>query len=72
METIIPIAQIIIAVVLIGLILMQQRGTGLGSSFGGGDSVYSTQRGMQKKIYWATVVLGAIFIGLAVFSLFQS
>ena len=69
---IIPIAQIIISVALIGLVLMQQRGGGgLGSAFGQSGGAYSTQRGIQKKIFRVTIFLAVIFIGLAVYNLFQ-
>ncbi len=69
---IIPIAQIIISIALIGLVLMQQRGGGgLGSAFGQGGGAYSTQRGIQKKIFRVTIFLAVIFIGLAVYNLFQ-
>lgn len=71
--TIFSILQSIIAILLIVLIMLQQRGTALGSAFGGGDSggggFYSTRRGIQKKMLWATVVLGTIFVALAVLNL---
>lgn len=72
MTTYISITQIIIAVLIITLVLLQQRGTGLGAAFGGGGDggVYSTRRGMQQKFYWATIVLGVAFVGMAMFQLF--
>ena len=70
METILPIAQIVIAIAIMALILFQQRGTALGGAFGGeGGSFYSTRRGIQKYIFWATIVLGVIFVILAVVNL---
>jgi protein translocase SecG subunit len=42
------IAQIIVSVLLVVAILLQQRGTALGSAFGGAEEVYSTRRGIQK------------------------
>jgi protein translocase SecG subunit len=48
---------------------MQQRGTALGSSFGGGGEVYSTRRGAQKKILIITVILVIAFIGLSIANL---
>jgi len=63
MKSFLPYIQIGIGIVLIVLILLQQRGTALGSAFGGGEGgFYSTRRGLQKKIFWATVVVGALFI----------
>ena len=62
--------QIIVACLLMVFILVQQRGTALGSAFGGeSGGFYSTRRGIQQKIFWATIVLGIIFIGLALFRL---
>lgn len=55
-------SQIAISIVLIVLIAIQQRGTALGSAFGGGGEFYSTRRGIQKKIYYATIAVAAIFV----------
>lgn len=70
MTVFLPIAQIVIAILLIIAVLLQQRGTALGGAFGGDSgSFYSTRRGIQDKIYKATIVLGILFILLAVLSL---
>ncbi|OGZ17823.1 MAG: preprotein translocase subunit SecG [Candidatus Nealsonbacteria bacterium RBG_13_37_56] len=70
MEKIISIIQIIIAALLITFIMLQQRGTALGSSFGGeGGGFYSTRRGLQKKILWLTIISAFLFIGLALVNL---
>lgn len=63
------IAQIIISVLLVILILLQQRGTALGSAFGGPGEVYSTRRGVQKKLMYGTVVLVVAFIVLTILNL---
>ncbi len=63
------IAQTIVSVLLIGFILFQQRGTALGSAFGGGGESYATRRGLQKKLLWGTIVLGSLFIILGVLNL---
>lgn len=74
MDNIISIAQIAIAAVLMLLILLQQRGTALGSAFGqdGGGGFYTTQRGIQKKIFWTTVVFACLFVALSVANLIRS
>ena len=70
MNTILLIAQSVTAILLIIFILFQQRGTALGSAFGGeGGGFYSTRRGIQKKIFWATIISGALFIILALLNL---
>ena len=43
-------------------ILLQQRGTGLGSAFGGTGNVYRTKRGIEEVLKWITIVTAFIFI----------
>ena len=60
------ITQIVVSVLLMVAILLQNRGTGLGSAFGGtGGGVYLTKRGLEKKLFVATIVLAVIFILLS-------
>ncbi|MDD5568887.1 MAG: preprotein translocase subunit SecG [Candidatus Pacebacteria bacterium] len=63
------IIQSVIAVLLIIFIILQQRGTALGSAFGGGGEAYSTRRGIEKYLYWATIILGIAFIALSIANL---
>ncbi len=69
MEQYLSLIQIIVAVLLIVLILFQQRGTALGSAFGQEGGFYATRRGIQEKIYWATIVCAVLFIALAIVNL---
>lgn len=69
MTKILEIAQIIVSILLIALILLQPRGTGLGSTFGGEGNVYFTKRGAEKVIFIITIVLAAAFLGMAFASL---
>lgn len=69
MENYISIAQITVSIVLIVLILLQQRGTALGSAFGQEGGFYSTRRGIQQKLYITTIILGFCFIALAILNL---
>ena len=55
---------IIVAILLIISILLQQRGSGLGAAFGGEGNVYMAKRGAEKVIFWATIVLAILFMGL--------
>ncbi len=64
------LAQIAVSIILIVLILLQQRGTALGSAFGGeSGGFYGTLRGVQKKIFWATCIAAGLFIVLAILNL---
>jgi preprotein translocase subunit SecG len=69
MNTILYYSQIIVSAVLIVLIALQQRGAGLGAGFGGNSEVYSTKRGAQKKLNYATIAVATIFLVLGVLSL---
>lgn len=63
--TLFSIAQIVVVVLLVATILLQQKGVGLGSSFGGGDSVFTTRRGPEKVIFNSTIILSILFLGLS-------
>jgi len=52
-------------------ILVQQKGSGLGSAFGGGDSgVPRTKRGPEKFIVRLTIVLAILFLASAIANFF--
>lgn len=64
------IGQIVISIILVVLILVQDRTSGLSGVFGGaGATPYQTRRGLEKSIYWATIVAAAIFAVLAILNL---
>lgn len=65
MKTYLAIAQIIVSSLLIVAILLQARGTGLGSTFGGEGNVYRTKRGVEKILFRSTIVFAVVFLGLA-------
>lgn len=71
MKSLLPFAQIIIASLLMILVLLQQRGTALGSLFGSSDGgSYATRRGIQKHLLTATVGVGILFIVLSLLHFF--
>ena len=66
MNQILFYVQLAVSVILIVLVVIQQRGAALGAGFGGGGEVYSTKRGAQKKIYYATIAVATVFLVLGV------
>lgn len=64
------IGQVVISIVLIILVILQERGAGLGTIFGGGGASYHTRRGLEKFIFWATIISAVIFAALAILNLF--
>jgi preprotein translocase subunit SecG len=65
MESFLMIAQIIIAITLTVVVLMQGQSSGLGSAFGGDAGIYRTRRGVEKTLFNMTVVLATIFLLLS-------
>jgi len=63
------VIQIIISVFLIGAILLQAQGSGLGIAFGGSSSSYHTKRGVEKTIFITTIILAALFAILSIVAL---
>lgn len=69
MNQILFYAQIVISIILIILIAVQQKGAALGSAFGGGGEFYSSKRGIQKKLHYATIIAAGLFIILGILNL---
>jgi len=68
MESTLNLAQIIIAVVLIIVFLLQVRGGGLGGIFGQQTGVYRTRRGVEKTLFRLTILLMVIFVVISIFA----
>ena len=61
--------QIAVALLLTAAILLQQKGTGLGSAFGGSGQMYRSKRGVEKSLFIATIVLAVLFAAGALVTL---
>ncbi len=70
-NAILPIIQIILAVLLTVAVLLQQSEAGAGGAFGGADSVSSwrTRRGFEKFLFTGTIVLAVLFVASALLAL---
>lgn len=66
MKNLALISQIFISVFLVAAIVIQARGTGLGSVFGGGGESYRSRRGMEKIFFIATIILAVLFIATSI------
>src|SRR6266550_1049965 len=51
------ISQIVIAIAVATSILLQARGTGLSSTFGGESTAYRSRRGLERTLFRLTIVL---------------
>jgi preprotein translocase subunit SecG len=65
----IVILQLITAVLLITVILLQTKGTGLGTTFGGSQKMYHSKRGVEKLIFGLTIILAVAFVLLSILSI---
>ncbi len=63
-DTILNISQIIIAVSLVTVLLLQVKGVGSGF-FGEAYSTFRTRRGFEKTLFRVTIVLVLVFLGVA-------
>jgi protein translocase SecG subunit len=70
LKMILLVSQFVLALLLIGAVLLQQRDSGLGAGFGGGSNggVRATRRGPEKALFTATIVISVLFfvVSLAV------
>jgi protein translocase SecG subunit len=66
-----PYIQIVLSLLLIGGVLLQQRGAGLGGAFGGGmeETSFSKRRGAELFLFRATIVVAVLLTLSAVVAL---
>ncbi len=62
MLTAFRIIQVILAIFLSILILLQSRGAGMGSVFGGDGNVFQTRRGVELTLFKFTIGIAAAFL----------
>ena len=66
MVTYLFLVQIILAITITVLVLIQAKDAGMGNVFGGGDmGVARTRRGVEKTLFNATIVIGTLFLLLS-------
>lgn len=61
MKNVVLVVQIVISVSLISTILLQVKGGGLGTTFGGGSEQFRKKRGLEKLLHRGTIVLAGLF-----------
>ncbi len=67
-ENYLNVGQILVSAVLIGVVLLQAKGSGFGAGLGGSTSAFRTRRGLEKTLFQATIVLTALFLGMSAWS----
>jgi len=64
------IVQVILAVLLMVVILLQSRGASLGEAWGGSSAFYTSRRGVDKTLFIITIIVAILFMLVAVANLF--
>ncbi|HEX6462462.1 MAG TPA: preprotein translocase subunit SecG [Candidatus Saccharimonadales bacterium] len=71
MSDFLQIISVASGVLMVLMILLQQRGATLGAGFGSSGELYTSRRGTDKSLFEATVVMAVIFVGSIVVSLIR-
>lgn len=70
MKSFLLIINIILSILIVIFILIQGKGAGLGSAWGGGGEFFQTRRGIEKATLRLTLVLIILFFIISVVNLF--
>ena len=62
MNPILALGQIVLSGSVVASILLQGRGAGLGSAFGGDSAVYRSRRGIEKTLYRFTIAITIVWV----------
>ena len=61
-DVILQFSTVISGILMMVLILLQQRGATLGAGFGTSGELYTERRGVEKSIFRATVFFAFVFV----------
>jgi len=53
---------VLVMLLLIVTIVLQNKSSGLSNVFGGAGNIVQTRRGFEKWLFYATIVLGILFL----------
>jgi preprotein translocase subunit SecG len=67
-STYLNIVQIIVSLVLIGVVLLQTRGSGFSATFSSDTSIYRTRRGVERTLFNVTIGLAVLFVLVSIAS----
>lgn len=60
--SLLELIQTMLALLLVVSIIFQNRGAGLGSTWGGSGAFYATRRGMEKTLFRLTIAIAIVFV----------
>ena len=59
---ILQISTVISGILMMILVLLQQRGASLGAGFGASGELFTTRRGVEKSVFNVTIFFAIIFV----------
>ncbi len=69
MGSVVDIALVLISVALIASVILQSKGAGLGGLTGADTGgIFTARRGVEKTLFYVTIILGVVFFVLAILS----
>ncbi|MGE5619795.1 MAG: preprotein translocase subunit SecG [Sphingomonadaceae bacterium] len=68
MQTYLNLVQILLSIVLILVVLLQAKGSGIGGAFGTETSAYRSRRGVERTLFNFTIVLSVLFVLISIVS----
>lgn len=72
MKNIVTYIQVITLIVIIISVLLQQKGTGLSGVFGGSTNFYQTKRGIEKFLFYTTILASLLFLVVSLWRIYTS
>jgi preprotein translocase subunit SecG len=67
------IAQILLAILLTVILLLQSKGSGVGTALGGGSGgSFRTRRGVEKQLFNLTIFLSVVFLLVSILAVQQT
>lgn len=67
MKLTLTVIQVVSAILAAGLIILQSRGVGLSATFGGGGGeFYRSKRGLEKVLFFLTIITALTFSSLTI------
>ncbi len=69
MGNVVDISLVVVSVALIGSVILQSKGAGLGGLTGADTGgIFTARRGVEKTLFYVTIVLSVLFFILAILS----
>ncbi len=69
MGNVVDISLVVVSVALIASVILQSKGAGLGGLTGADTGgIFTARRGVEKTLFYVTIVLAALFFILAILS----